>query len=414
MGRQSARIYYQGLDHKEMVTWDGTKYQYHDKAYIWNSQTSSFELVWEKLYGLKLLYESLVPIKPVSSENNKYLYFAEERNQYIIYRIKINDKEPEPEEWYTSEEYGVFYAPKSSRGLGIHQKPRPYVTMNIEYRLLNLEDGTIFKSGVFNIYEELWAPSRVGDPGYVNEETTPAESGENHDYASIFTSYAAGATYQPINFIYFIAPTGISSLQLDNREGTDTFIIGRGIWDLGRLNDGTASGLLPRFLMLTWDNEFKILEIMQGSNMYSATVTSTPPFSPTGSPDCGGRYKFGVTRDGKLPVIDNTGRIWIVEVSGNSISYTDTGFDSDTGYWDVSPDYKYVMTFHYTGDSGGELKIWDMNTKKMLVNVSDEISSSNFFVNADCNFVGHKCIYFKGLHSNHGQLSYRYLLYKWR
>lgn len=47
MGRQSSRIYFNGQDHKEMVTWDGTKYQYHDKAYIWNG--NAFELVWEKL-----------------------------------------------------------------------------------------------------------------------------------------------------------------------------------------------------------------------------------------------------------------------------------------------------------------------------------------------------------------------------
>ena len=50
MGRQSSRIWWQNKDHKEMVTWDGTNYQYHDKAYIWDG--NAFELVWEKLkYG---------------------------------------------------------------------------------------------------------------------------------------------------------------------------------------------------------------------------------------------------------------------------------------------------------------------------------------------------------------------------
>ena len=50
MGRQSSRIWYQQHDHKEMVTFNGSSYQYHDKAYIWNG--SSFDLVWEKLLGL--------------------------------------------------------------------------------------------------------------------------------------------------------------------------------------------------------------------------------------------------------------------------------------------------------------------------------------------------------------------------
>jgi len=49
MGRQSSRIWYQNKDHKEMVTWDGTRFQYHDKAYIWDG--NAFVLVWEKLDG---------------------------------------------------------------------------------------------------------------------------------------------------------------------------------------------------------------------------------------------------------------------------------------------------------------------------------------------------------------------------
>lgn len=47
MGRQSSRIYWQGQDHKEMVTWNGREFQYHDKAYIWTG--NAFQLVWEKL-----------------------------------------------------------------------------------------------------------------------------------------------------------------------------------------------------------------------------------------------------------------------------------------------------------------------------------------------------------------------------
>lgn len=50
MGRQSSRIWYQNKDHKEMVTWNGSRFQYHNKAYIWNN--GAFQLVWEKLpYG---------------------------------------------------------------------------------------------------------------------------------------------------------------------------------------------------------------------------------------------------------------------------------------------------------------------------------------------------------------------------
>ena len=216
MGRQSSRIYFQGQDHKEMVTWNGTGYQYHDQAWIWDG--SGFELVWEKLYGLKLLYETTLAIQPVSSENNKYLYFTEGGDASVIYRIKINDKNPEPEEHYTSDKYNYFTAPVSSRGFGVYAEQQQS-QMDFDYQILNLEDGTIHISGNYNAYDYLWAPNYAYLPALTNQEVSPAESGLSHNYMSILSSYGAGATYQPWNFIYFIAPTGISAMMLDNREG---------------------------------------------------------------------------------------------------------------------------------------------------------------------------------------------------
>lgn len=49
MGRQTSRIWYQQKDHKEMVTYNGGKPQYHDSAWIWTG--NSFQLVWKKLYS---------------------------------------------------------------------------------------------------------------------------------------------------------------------------------------------------------------------------------------------------------------------------------------------------------------------------------------------------------------------------
>ena len=48
MGRQTSRIWYQQKDHKEMVTYNGRKPQYHDSAWIWKG--NRFQLVWKKLY----------------------------------------------------------------------------------------------------------------------------------------------------------------------------------------------------------------------------------------------------------------------------------------------------------------------------------------------------------------------------
>lgn len=107
MGRQSARIYFNGQDHKEMVIWDGSKYVYHDKAYIWNG--SEFELVWEKLPDEDIEGMVIVPFYPRTysssdmatwnwgiSNDKKYLYFFNQNHQWPrddIYRTSVKDCE---------------------------------------------------------------------------------------------------------------------------------------------------------------------------------------------------------------------------------------------------------------------------------------------------------------------------------
>ena len=111
MGRQSSRIYFNQQDHKEMVTWNGSSYQYHDKAYIWNG--NQFELVWEKLdddlegMAIYSLYDGSGGQSPPTgmywantSNNRKYVYFGVDNgsmdawgNNVNIYRITITDAE---------------------------------------------------------------------------------------------------------------------------------------------------------------------------------------------------------------------------------------------------------------------------------------------------------------------------------
>lgn len=101
MGRQSARIYFNGQDHKEMVTWDGTQYVYHDKAYIWNG--SEFELVWEKLdddlEGIVItsMYNPNFSITNFGISNDKkYLYYRNAEQSQLtnnIFRTAIKDLE---------------------------------------------------------------------------------------------------------------------------------------------------------------------------------------------------------------------------------------------------------------------------------------------------------------------------------
>ena len=402
MGRQSARIYFNGKDHKEMVTWDGSQFVYHDKAYIWTG--SDFELVWEKLYGLKLLYESELSLQPVSSENNKYLYFTENSDASVIYRIKVNDKEPEKEEQYTSNEYNVFTAPVSSRGFAIYRKAGQYIGTSFNYRILNLEDGTYYTHNqVFNAYEYLAIPEVVYAPTYTNQEVSPAESGLDSDYASILTSYLAGAAYQPWNFIYFIAPTGISALGLANREGAGSFIRGS-TWDIGRLNDGTARGLFPRFLLLTEDRtEYRIMEYGYG-DVYSAAVLDTPPFTPNTS---------HVVRSGELPVLDNSNRLWFVKPQLDSIEYEETEITiSDYRIWDIDPSHRYVVDFQYTSSWTGTAKIIDIKKNKVVVNLSEELHD---ILISDVRFIGHKCLLVVGYINNFIQsYNLRHRLYKWR
>ena len=406
MGRQSARIYFNGQDHKEMVTWDGSQYVYHDKAYIWNG--SEFELVWEKLYGLRLLYETNLELRPVSSENNRYLYFTEGGDASVIYRIKVNDEQPEKEEQYTSQTYNSFNAPISSRGFAIYNEAPYYIGTSYHYRILNLEDGTYYtQDEIFNAYDYLTLPEVVPPPTYGNQEVTPAESGVNHNYASILSRYQAGATYQPWNFVYFVAPTGISALALANREGTGTLIDGW-VWDIGRLNDGTARGLLPRFLGLSPDRtKFRIWEYGYGE-LYSVTVLDDPPFSP-----CNDAQGYGVTRDEVLPILDSSNRLWFVKPQTDSIEYEDTEIDvSDYRVWDIDPSHKYVLDFEYTTSWTGIAKIIDIKTGRTIVNISDELHD---ILISSVKFVGHKCLLVTGYINDYISLvNFRYRLYKWR
>lgn len=383
-----------------MVTWNGSTYQYHDKAYIWNG--SEFELVWEKL-GLKLLYETQLALKPVSSENNRYLYFTEGSDDSIIYRLIINAREPEPEEWYTSNTYTVFTAPRSSRGVGMHRTAQQYANSPFDYRMLNLETGGYGGSGTFDFVAQTGVSfvDRYGAP-ILNGETVSQAIDLSYKYASQWGGALINVWY---NFLYFIAISGVSAQLLSNSEHSGSYISGgNGIWDMGRLeNDPTARGLFPRFLMLTNTGDFQVLEYQNG-NKYTAEITSTPPFTLTHT------YKYGVGRDGKLAVIDNSGRIWIVEVGDNDITYTDTEIDSTVAIWDVSPDYKYAMTFRYTWDFGGELKIYDINSKREVLNVTEEMGLSA----SDGFFVGHKCIFVQARKVNGGQITTYNRLYKWR
>lgn len=417
MGRQSSRIWLaNNTDHKEMVTWNGSGFQYHDKAYIWNGNT--FELVWQKLYDLRLLYESTLLIKPVSSENNKYLYFTEGTDTSVIYRIEVNDKNPEKEAHYTSDKYTDFSAPISSRGIGIYRAPQSSAYSPYDYEILDLETGGIGEVDTFDFYEETGMyPERYTPPTLTNQEVSPAESGMGHNYASVFQIMNWGATYQPWNYITFVAITGISAMVLDNREGTGTLINERMTWDMGRLSDGGPRGLLPRFLVLTLENDFKIIEFGAGTShgLYSATVTSTPPFTPKIT-HLTVSVKFGVMRNGKLPIVAESNRLWFVVPDTDSISYTDTGIDiPDARIWDVSPDHKYVLTFMYTQDWVGQALILDINTGKTIVNINDELFSKDGFIISNAYFVGHKCIFVEGYIDNFvHRNNYRCRLYKWR
>lgn len=421
MGRQSARIYYQGLDHKEMVTWDGTKYQYHDKAYIWNSQTSSFELVWEKYHGLKLLYDTGLAIEPVASENNKYIYFTENGDGSIIYRIVVNAKNPEAEEYWTSSKYSKFTAPISSRGFAVYAEQKQYGT-DYDYEILNLEDGTVSATGNFNAYDYLWAPNSMFPPTYTNQEVTPAESGENHNYASILSSYGAAATYQPWNFILFIAPTGISALLLSNREGAGNYIIGARQFDIGRLNDGTGRGLLPRFFLIEWDDTVSIYEAISGSGGavgdyqavgYGRVVNETLPFQLAHGAGGGLQgEQIKVVRDGKLPIVASDNRLWFIEVQRDGFNYIDTGIDIPfISTWDISPDYKYLILSESTSWATVDCRIVSLESKKTIINVGEE-SGLSIYAGNGVKFVGHNCILVTGYLPN--SWIRRYRLYKWR
>jgi len=403
MGRQSARIYFNGKDHKEMVTWDGSQFVYHDKAYIWTG--SDFELVWEKLYGLKLLYESTLELKPVSSENNKYLYFTEGTDESLIYRLIINQKEPEPEEWYTSQLYTVFTAPTSSRGIGIHRTAQQYANSPFDYRILNLETGGYGGDGHFDFVAETGVTyvDRYGAP-IMSDETASQAYGLNYKYSSIMSSALLNTW---TNYLYFVAITGISAMLLGNNESSGSIISGMGTWDIGRLEDDpTARGLMPRFLNITRNNDFVIWEYEDG-NLYLPKITSTPPFSIPLS-----NAKRGIMRDGEIPLTDTSNRLWFVKCEKDSIEYTDTELDvSYAQGWDVDPSHKYLMDFKYTGDWTGTAKIIDIKTRKTIVDISDEI---NDMAISGVRFVGHKCLYVWGYE---GQIlpEYRkYRLYKWR
>lgn len=412
MGRQSARIYFNGQDHKEMVTWDGTQYVYHDKAYIWNG--SDYELVWEKLYGLKLLYDGLLPIDPVSSENNKYIYFTENSDGSVIYRIKVNDKEPEREEQWTSDKYDYFTAPRSSRGFGVYAQRNQY-GYSYDYQVLNLEDGTVYKSDHFDASEYLWSPTSFGPPTLTNQEVSPAESGLDHNYMSIFGGYLA-AYVQEWNFVYFIAPTGISAMQLDNYSGT---VINGYFWDLGRLNDGGPRGLMPRFLRMVQDGSDDVVSVIEygagtSHGMYSVTFYETLPFTIPRS--VGGGWNSScikVVRDKKLPILASDNHIWFIKANTDDFEFIDTEIESPSRYsvFDVSPDYKYAMIFEDWNFSSGTkiIKIVDISTGKLIVNVTDEIGdlqTTNAF------FVGHKCLFVTGYYRDTWTVKYR--LYKWR
>jgi len=408
MGRQSARIYFNGQDHKDMVTWDGSKYVYHDKAYIWNG--SDYELVWEKLYGLKLLYDGLLPIDPVSSENNKYLYFTENSDGSVIYRIKVNDKEPEPEEHYTSDKYNYFSAPVSSRGFGVYAQQNQYGS-SYDYEMLNLEDGTVSEVDHFDATDYLWGVSSLAPPNYTNQVVSPAESGLGHNYASIFGTYLETSTR---NFLYFIAPTGISAQMLDNRGGST--ISGARIFDLGRLPDSGARGLLPRFFIIQWDDTLSVIEYEAGTEygMYSVTFSTQPDF--TFMHGAGGGIvtsSIKVMRDGKLPILATDNHIWLIKVNADDIECIDTGIESPSRYmiFDVSPDFKYAMIFEdwnfYSGTK--YVKIIDIKTKKLVFDVTDEIKDMQV---TNAFFVGHRCLFVTGYYKN--TRSARYRLYKWR
>ena len=386
-----------------MVTWDGSQFVYHDKAYIWTG--NDFELVWEKLYGLKLLYESTLELKPVSSENNKYLYFTEGTDESLIYRLIINQKEPEPEEWYTSQRYSVFTAPTSSRGVGIHMTPQQYANSPFDYRILNLETGGYGGDGTFDFVAETGVSfvDRYDEPTMGNETASQAY-GLNYKYSSIMGGALINVWR---NFLYFIAITGVSATLLNNSELNNSYISGRGIWDIGRLEDDpTARGLMPRFLILTYDGNLSIMEYEDG-NMYLPKITSTPPFSIQTFD-----AKMGIMRDGEIPVIDTSNHLWFIKCEKDSIEYTDTELDvSYAQGWDVDPSHKYMMDFKYTGDWTGTAKIIDIKTKKTIVDISDELHDMAI---SGVRFVGHKCLYVWGYE---GQIlpEYRkYRLYKWR
>lgn len=112
-----------------MVTWNGSRFQYHDKAYIWNG--NAFELVWEKLDDITGVFIEFMPY-PSSvttmitkklgagySRDKNYIYFLDgiaQHGEYLevnkIYRVSMEDAESytyskgmtdwrEVDPWYT-------------------------------------------------------------------------------------------------------------------------------------------------------------------------------------------------------------------------------------------------------------------------------------------------------------------------
>ena len=418
MGKQSSRIYFNGLDHKEMVIWDGSQYVYHDKAYIWNG--SEYELVWQKLkYGLKLLYETNLDIRPSASKNNKYLYFTEGNTDAVIYSITIDDDEPEKEEFYSSDLYRTFNAPVSSQGIGIYYAGDGWLYGTLWYRIIALDEHSISPAWVYDKHD-----AALDTVSITSQDLSIGETGNS--YTATIHSYVTSQA-RVMSGLWTIGYVGLTHTALDYAEIQST-----GWWySIGR-QEGYEYELLPRFISLEGDifnGGVPTLIVWAYGNgasiggFYTKAFEVVAPFNlyPVGGSSFFNKGRnWTIPRDNKIAFLSSDLHIWIAEISGTGITFTDTGIETYATFWDVSPDFEYALYNEPNTTSAGyrdNLKIVEISTGDIVgdYDLTDfEIAVSVRTGITFAQFVGEKCFHIGGVTTSGGLLVGFNKLYKWR
>lgn len=412
MGRQTSRIWLaNGTDHKEMITWNGSGFQYHDKAYIWNG--SKFQKVWEKIKSLTCLYDlSYYCFKPVSSKNNRYVYFAKTPSYKFedtadgstIYRITIDNPEDDPPVIFQDDSLTTFSAPTSSQGIGMQYVENS--NTNFTYKMLDLENGVYGHGETFDAAEH--GISAYGIYDYSIDEDSQAvysaDSGNN---------YLLRQGFYLLNNYYYLLWTqslesGISFIRMDNTIGSLSDYSFHHIGGYNFISYSQSSGTVT-------------LRLWTISSLYYVNVaTETAPFTVNSS-----RFHVVGLRGNKFAIEADNYEIWIIEVGDSGFTYTNTGIKSANSYYgfDITPDFKYLLTFTVESKTGTANQIHplivNIDTEQTEIDLWDELP--DFSIRMDYNgvfqpfFVGERCLCVGGYVNNYTHIdNKRQRLYKWR